>query len=682
MGTFNMIWRFAARKEIIAVVAISFIAGFLLRGGGENKDGGSDVHVHDAVSENAVKFWTCSMHPQIRQPGPGQCPICGMDLIPVSSQTGGDDLSPRQIALSPAAAKLAGIRTAPVDRRFVTKELRMAGKVAYDETGIGYITAWLPGRIDRLYVDYTGIPVRKGDHLADIYSPALYTTQQELIQALKAAEELKTSELSTVRETALGTVAASREKLRLLGLTDDQIAEFETLGEPADHVTIYSPSGGVVIHKNAAEGIYVSTGTKIYTIADLSTVWVLLDVYESDLAWIRYGQEVTFQTEAYPGGTFAGKIAFIDPLLNDATRTVKVRINVPNTDGRLKPDMFVRAIVHSQVASGGRVMDQSLAGKFICPMHPEIVKNAPGSCDICGMALEKAESLGYAGVSSDEPPLVIPASAPLVTGKRAVVYVAVPDREGVFEGKEIVLGPRAGDHYIVEAGLAEGEMVVVNGNFKIDSAVQILAKPSMMSPEGGVAPASHHHGGAQPVMAAENHQNHEQAHGSAGQEPENDTEKHYDTSDAFKKQLVPVFGAYFHIRKALSHDSADNARKGAGHLRETLAAVDMTLVTGDAHMAWMKALKTLKENAKNISESKDIETARNGFIHMSHAMITVAETLGTPEGAGVYRFHCPMADGGKGADWLQYTSEIENPFYGSSMLKCGELVKTLSEPAK
>ncbi|MFC1509053.1 efflux RND transporter periplasmic adaptor subunit, partial [Candidatus Omnitrophota bacterium] len=593
----------------------------------------------------------------------GKCPICAMDLIPVTSDSDETQTSPRELKLSASAAKLAEIMVAPVERKFVPKEIRMTGKVEYDETRIGYITAWLPGRIDRLFVDYTGITVRKGDHLVEMYSPELLTAQEELIQALKAVDELKNSKLTTTLDTAKRTIEATREKLRLLGLTHDQIQEFEQKGEPEDHVTIYSPMEGIVIHKNAVEGLYVSTGTRIFTIADLSHVWVILDVYESDLEWIRYGQEMEFNTEAYPGETFIGKIAFIDPVLNDKTRTVKVRVNVPNTGFKLKPNMFVRARVFSRVAAGGMVIDESLAGKFICPMHPEIVKDTMDSCDKCGMDLVKAESLGYANPEHHEPPLVIPASAPLITGKRAVVYVADPERDGVYEGREIVLGPRTGDYYHVEEGLEVGELVVYNGNFKIDSAVQILARPSMMSPEGGAAPAVHHHG-AMPAQSVS--------------PDKQDQDTSFEIPLAFRKQIDDVLAAYYLIQYALSHDDSGEAVSGAQMLLKALGDVDMSLVSGEAHMAWMKELDILTKSGNAIRTAIDIDTARKAFNPLSQSIITTANVFGTTGTIGIYRFHCPMAFNNQGADWLQGTSDIENPFFGSTMFKCGDLIETIS----
>ncbi len=398
----------------------------------------------------------------------------------------------RHITLSDTAQKLASIQVMPVERKFVTAEISMFGKIDYDETKLAYITARVPGRLDRLYVDYTGISVRKGDHLVYLYSPELLTAQEELIQALKRVRT-KNNDRKYVQKDSFSILEAVREKLRLWGLTESQIKQIEKKNKASDHITIYAPISGTVIHKNAMEGMYVNTGTQIYTIADLNRVWVKLEAYESDITWIRYGQKVEIRTETYPGERFEGRISFIDPILNQKTRTVAVRVNVENRDGRLKPGMFVRGIVYSRMSAGGKVVEPDMAGKWISPMHPEIIKDRPGKCDICGMPLVQAEMLGYAAAEPKDAPIVIPATVPLITGKRAVVYVRIPDNSTMFEGREVVLGPRAGNYYIVLKGLHEGESVVVNGNFKIDSAMQIEAKPSMMNPEGGGMSAVHKH---------------------------------------------------------------------------------------------------------------------------------------------------------------------------------------------
>jgi len=415
-----------------------------------------------------------------------------MALIPMPGDLAGQG-AVRELAVSEAAAKLMEIQTSLVERKFVATDVRMVGKVAYDETRVKSITAWVPGRIDRLYVDFTGTSVAEGDHLVYLYSPEFISAQAELLQALKAARATKADTSDYLKTSTESTLVAARRKLHLLGLKAEQITMIEASGEPVTHLTTYAPLGGVVIEKKATEGMYVTTGTPIYTVADLSHLWVKLDAYESDLPWIRFGQKVTFSTEAYPGEVFKGWITFIDPSLDPKTRTAKVRVNVPNADGRLKPEMLVRAVVESRIAWDGKAMDPNMAGQWICPMHPSVVKAEKGVCDICEMDLVTTESLGYvAAEATGRAPLVIPASAPLITGKRAVVYVQKADTETpTFEGREVVLGPRAGEHYIVRSGLTEGERVVTRGNFKIDSALQIQAKPSMMSPQAG-SESSHH----------------------------------------------------------------------------------------------------------------------------------------------------------------------------------------------
>jgi len=641
-------------KKVLIIGGIA-LATLILGVGIGRWTGGSDKGSTAPLAAEA-EIWTCSMHPQIRLPGPGKCPICGMDLIPVT-KGGGAGLAPTQLQLSPRAIMLAQIETTPVERKLPIAEVRMVGKIEYDETRVGYITAWVPGRLDRLYVDYTGVMVKKGDHMASLYSPELLTAQEELIQAVNITKDLVNSELSLIKQRAQTTIQSARDKLRLWGLTSEQIKEIEGSATPSDHLTIYSPISGIVVHKNAVEGIYVATGSRIYTVADLSHLWVMLDAYESDLPWIRYGQEVEFQTQAYPGETFKGRISFIDPVLNAKTRTVKVRVIVENSDGRLKPEMFVRATVHSQVAAPGRVMDPNLAGKWISPMHPEIVKDGPGSCDICGMPLVTAESLGYlsADAALTNAPLVIPVSAPLITGKRAVVYVALTNQPGLFEGREIVLGSRAGDHYIVREGLAEGELVVVNGAFKIDSAVQIHAGPSMMNPSS-----------QRPAAARPDHDHSE--HTSIRAKP-------IVAPAAFRSQLTRVYGKYLAVQKALANDDWDGAQTEAAATAEALSAVDMKLLEGESHILWMEHIPGITSAVKALTDAKSIESLRDALSPLSEALLSAVRAVGLDPDQRVYLVKCPMALEGAGARWLTDTNEVRNPYFGESMLRCGEILE-------
>lgn len=617
-----------------------------------------------APAAQKAQVWTCSMHPQIRQPKQGKCPLCGMDLIPAVSEAapGADAASPRQLALSPAAARLAEIETAPAERRAAAVDIRMTGKVDFDETRLAYVTARVPGRIDRLFANFVGMPVTPGEHLADFYSPALVSAQQELLQAIKAG-------------TLPGSAArldAIRERLRLWGLSKEQVDAIERSAEVRDHLTFYSPIGGIVVEMDAREGLYAETGTRLFTLADMTRLWVRLDAYESDLVWLRYAQKVTFQAEAYPGQPFTGTIAFIAPVLDPVTRTVSVRVNVTNADGRLKPGMFVRATVRAQVSGDGTAVSSDLRGKWISPMHPEIVKDAPGTCDVCGMPLVRAEDLGYAGPDkAAQLPLVIPASAPLVTGKRAVVYVAVPGKTGVFEGRDVTLGPRAGDFFLVRDGLSEGERVVVNGAFKIDSSLQIQGHPSMMSPGPASVPGG-------PTLAR-------RSLGEGGSVPTSVSAVSV-VPAPFRLQLNRALDPVLDVAAALAKDDPEAAREAAARAAAAFSAVDMALLQGDAHLRWMDASKALAPSLKALAAARDIEALRAAFAALSPEMVRIARTFGPLRDQTLYELRCPMAFENRGATWLQTDDTVRNPYFGAAMPGCGEVIATLppagAPPAK
>lgn len=649
--------REAAQKKTLRyfaaalLVCLGLVLGFLGRGflGSEPAPSG-EAAAPDAAADT---LWTCSMHPKIKQPDPGDCPICGMDLIPLDEAGATSESGPRELLVTTAAAALMNVRTSPVQRRFVRAQVRMVGKVAYDETRLAHITAWVPGRIERMFAGYEGIQVSEGDHMVALFSPELLAAKDELQNARKAMARLSGDAPASLRQAARANIEAVRNKLLRWGLTESQVDAFEQGEAPSDRITIYAPIGGTVIELHGQEGMYVETGTRIYTIANLAEVWVKLAAYESDLPWVHYGQPVEFRTESYPGEVFEGTVAFIAPEVDPHTRTVDVRVNVPNPDGALKPGMFVRGVVRSRVATSGRVMDPNLAGKWISPMHPEVVKDGPGTCDVCGMPLVPAEELGY--VSADpEPadkPLVIPATAPLVTGKRAVVYVQTATAPPAFEGREVVLGPRAGEYYLVERGLREGERVVTHGNFKIDSALEIKAKPSMMTPmHEREAP-----GGPYADVRAE-----------------------------FRRALGTAYTAYLEVQDALAQDEPEQAAAAAKGLRDALEGDLGKPLEGAPAKAWRDThAPALRDTAAALAAKTDLAEQRTVFEPVSEAFEAAVRDYGLPEGTSAFVVHCPMAFDDAGADWLQADGdEVRNPYFGSSMYRCGTVKERIAGTAE
>ena len=612
---------------LVAIVLVAFSFGLLVTSGDNSSvSAAAETQEHTADTTATPTLWTCAMHPQIKLPKPGKCPICFMDLIPVQSSSG-DNLGPRQLRMSETARALARIETTPVRRAAADAQIRMVGKVTYDETNLSDITAWVPGRLDSLYADFTGTTVTKGGPMVYMYSPQLLAAQEELIQANKAISTLEKSN-TVLKSTATATLKAARDKLKLYGLTDEQINAIEASGTPSDHVTINAPVSGTVVVKNANEGIYVSTGTQIYTIADLSKLWILFDAYESDLPWLREGQTVDFTTRSLPGENFRARITFIDPILDQSTRTVKVRAAVDNRDGRLKPDMFVSGTVQSRLSNKGSVV-----------------------------------ASGKGGVDN---PLLIPASAPLITGKRAVVYVELPNDDGpLFEGREVELGPRAGDFYLVKSGLAEGDEVVTNGAFKIDAELQIHAKPSMMFVEDDGSSGQSH--GASTVITAV---------ATTSESPEADKSP----NKAVRATLEPVYASYFDVQMALASDDNPKAVASYKALADALKGVDMG-VFGESHMKFMPIYNDMLKQAEAGADAANIKEARKAFLGVSKAAIRLEKDFGHG-GSNYYLTFCPMANNNQGAYWLQTVDTVYNSFYGAAMLRCGSIKQALPADKK
>lgn len=402
---------------------------------------GSDSGQHTA--ENAPVY-QCPMHPTIVRDQPGDCPICGMKLVKVEKRKGGTAtkaLNERKqeeasgappvsglasIEIDPARQQLIGLKTAEVSERLLGGAIRSVGRVAIDETRVRRVNLKVPGFVERVYVDYVGKKVKKGDPLFSVYSPELLSTQEEYLLAKKTEAELsKVSGLASTDEN--GLLAGARRKLELWdipALTLDRIAK---TGKPSKTLTIYSPVAGVVTKKDVVEGMRLDSGAMPYEIVDLSSVWVLVDVYESELRLIREGMAATLTLGALPNREFEGKVAFLDPLLDPVSRTLKARLAFPNPTGELRPEMF------------GEV----------------VLRGAPHQA------------------------LTIPLDAVIDSGTEQLVFVAVGD--GKFEPRSIEVGERDETGLEVTRGLALGEHVVVRANFLVDSESRLRASLSAMA---------------------------------------------------------------------------------------------------------------------------------------------------------------------------------------------------------
>ena len=402
----------------------------------------------------------------------------GMDMVPVYESEGS------MLELSEHARAMASVETTPVERRKLTREIRAVGKVQYNESALSTITTRVDGYIEKLFVDYTGVEVKAGDHLVEIYSPELVVAQGEL---------LMNSPQSNIIESV-------KMKLRRWELSDAQIDEVIRTRKPRDRVTLSSPIDGTVTEKMVVKKSAVKAGDVLYKLANLDSVWVYLDIYEYELSSVRYGQTAEITTEAYPGETFTGRVWFINPVLTDESRTVKVLVNIANKDKRLKPGMFVSATIRAGLLANGELALTGVEGKWTCLMHPQVLEAEGGPCPVCKMALTQIPPAATAPKPEDELVLALPLTAVLDSGMRKIAYVE--RTPGEYVPVELKLGSRAGDFYPVLAGLKEGDRVAVRGNFLLDSQFQINGLPSLFYEHGQAATSGHQHGGPAPAPGA------------------------------------------------------------------------------------------------------------------------------------------------------------------------------------
>jgi Cu(I)/Ag(I) efflux system membrane fusion protein len=358
----------------------------------------------------------------------------GMEnMAGMSSMQGMSGMAPGMVMVSPEKQQLMGVRIATVERRPMVRTVRTVGTITYDETKVTHVHSKIEGWIDKLHVNYTGKLVEKGQPLFTIYSPDLLATQQEYLLAIKARERLSASSIPEVRSGAASLVEASKRRLALWDISENQIRELEEKGEAQRTLTLYAPHSGFVIKKDANQGMRIMPDKELYTIADLSTVWVNVDIYENEIPFIRPGQTASVALSYDPTGTFNGKVAFIYPYVDEKTRTAKARLDVPNPGFKLKPEMYVNAEI-----------------KIDAGQH-----------------------------------LAIPAESVLDSGLRKLVFV--DKGNGHFEPKEVKVGAKMDGHYQVLSGLEKGQKIAASSVFLLDSESRLSEAMGAMAGMPGMS---------------------------------------------------------------------------------------------------------------------------------------------------------------------------------------------------
>ncbi|WKK79287.2 efflux RND transporter periplasmic adaptor subunit [Marivirga arenosa] len=558
---------------ILASVVVGTLIGFFLNGSSDPQ------HEQEGNSQNMEaenQIWTCSMHPSVRQNEPGDCPICGMDLIPLSESDNQDGLSANAVSMSSTAMKLASVETATVEKAMIEKEILVAGKLQENENQEYTQSAHFPGRVEELYVNYEGEFVRKGQIIGKLYSPELLTAQEELLLAYKQ------------RENNPSYYEAAQQKLQNWKLSNQQIQSIIEAGKVKETFNIISDFSGYISKLNITEGKYLNKGEPLFELDNLSKLWVYLDVYEQDIQFVKLGSEVKFHVQSFPSKEFTSKIDFISPKVDPISRIVKVRANIQNGEGLLKPEMLVTANIQFK--------------------------------------------------QFDSSAIIVPKSSVMWTGKRSVVYVKEETQSGIsFTMREVDLGLALNDSFVVTSGLNEGEVIAVAGTFSIDAAAQLAGKPSMMS--------------AKKMESVE-------------------------LSQEAKLEFKPLFDSYFELKDALIQDDFSTSISKSKELKLAFQNVDMEVFRDDSHELWMGYHKKMQKILEHIQHQEDIEGLRKNFIALSDWMIQLTKTF-KPHNETLYLQHCPMADNNKGADWLSREKPVMNPYFGSSMLSCGEVTEVL-----
>lgn len=600
---------------------VSIVLALLLFSGcSKQKTGGSarsgDMSTNSGVTasttgtEHATNggkpLYQCSMHPNIVADKPSKCPICGMDLQPVSQVQAEGIPGRAAVQLSLVQQQLINIRVTPVVSAPATKTLRAVGVVTYDETRLADVNSKLSGWVERLYVDKPGQFVETNQRLLALYSPDLYSAQQEYLLASQQAKNLDHKHsrppgdqlnafMQVNRDGTESLLRSARKRLELWDISVEQIKALEETGKPADTLELMAPSRGFVVQKNVFPKQMIQPGMVLYRIADLSTVWLDAAVYEHELPFVKVGQSATVTVDAYPSQTFTGEVAFIYPILEPKTRTAKVRVVLDNSEYLLKPGMY-------------------------------------GNANL-------VEDLGEQ--------LLVPAAAVFDTGKRQ--YVFAQKEPGLFVPREIRLGPKMDDRVVVTKGVAAGDLVVVDGNFLLDSESQLKAAASGSTEDSPPSHKAHEHPSAAIPLPTE-----------------------------ARELFAPLIKDYLTVQSALAQDSMDGIPAASARMiKQTEALIRSEVAPPDKLDEYRAGLTNLKAKLSALTAT-ELEQARAQFGHVSEALVSLLTHFSPPTDEPLIVASCPMWKTSPGR-WLQTGKELKNPFMGKKMLTCGETQRVIGE---
>ena len=621
------------------VLVLLLFAGVLwlaLRGDGDQTSTSAGVKAGEAVEEGSakaerkIKYWQAPMDPTYISDKPGKSPM-GMELIPVYEDEAEDEVE-GVIKIDPVTVQNMGVRTRKITKRPFFATIRTVGYITYDEELVQDVNTKISGWVEKLYVDTTGEDVAEGQKLLSIYSPALVATQEEYLQALQYKKKTSDSAFANVVRGADTLLESTHKRLLLMDIDPRQIKALEERGEVQKSMVLRSPATGTVIKKPVFEGMKVNPGMKLYTIADLSRVWVMVSFYEYELPFLKLDQEAVMSLPYEPGVTYKGRITFIYPYLSKKTRTVQVRMEFENPDLKLKPDMYANVVLKSKISSDA---------------------------------------------------VLVPTEAVIRTGVRNIVITSLGG--GKFLPREVKLGAEAEGFVQVLSGLKEGDIAVVSGQFLIDSESNLREAINKMlsakkaskkmdmdiSKEESVPGAGKKDGVSKKAPQKMDMDMDMDMKKDAGPETQKEGAEgkqgamlHPEMSKEQKKLMAEAVDDYIGIHSALVKESTADVTEGARSLSGTISRIKALDPDGNLE----KITRPIEDSLDGLL-SGDIVKARVSFAALSRAMAAYVRDAGRTSAlsAGIKLYFCPM----KEAFWLQKAADVQNPYLGKDMLACG-----------